>query len=39
MSSEHFSRRADMTPETARYRFTLEELQQADDWSEGFRLA
>ena len=25
-----------MTPETTRYRFTLEELQQADDWSEGF---
>ncbi|WP_084397064.1 MULTISPECIES: hypothetical protein [Hyphomonadaceae] len=28
-----------MTPETTRYRFTLEELQQADDWSEGFCLA
>lgn len=39
MSSEHFSRRADMTPETTRYRFTVEELQQADDWSEGFCLA
>ena len=22
-----------MTPETTRYRFTVEELQQADDWS------
>ena len=39
MSSEHFSRRAGMTPETTRYRFTVEELQQADDWSEGFCLA
>ena len=28
-----------MTPETTRYRFTVEELQQADDWSEGFCLA
>ncbi|RAN37782.1 hypothetical protein [Hyphomonas sp. GM-8P] len=28
-----------MTPETTRYRFTVEELQQADDWQEGFCLA
>ena len=28
-----------MTPETTKLRFTLEELQQADDWSEGFCLA
>ena len=28
-----------MTPETTQHRFTLEELQQADDWSEGFCLA
>ncbi len=28
-----------MTPETTRYRFTVEELEQADDWSEGFCLA
>ena len=28
-----------MTPETTRYRFTLEELEQADDWQEGFCLA
>jgi len=28
-----------MTPETTRFRFTVEELQQADDWSEGFCLA
>ena len=39
MSSEHFSRRAAMTPETTKHRFTAEELQQADDWSEGFCLA
>ena len=28
-----------MTPETTRYRFTVEELEQADDWQEGFCLA
>jgi hypothetical protein len=28
-----------MTPETTRYRFTVEELQQADRWQEGFCLA
>ena len=28
-----------MTPETTKHRFTVEELQQADDWSEGFCLA
>ncbi len=28
-----------MTPETTRFRFTVEELQQADDLSEGFCLA
>jgi hypothetical protein len=28
-----------MTPESTQHRFTVEELQQADDWSEGFCLA
>jgi hypothetical protein len=28
-----------MTPDTTQFRFTLEELQQADDCSEGFCLA
>ena len=27
-----------MTPETTRYRFTVEELEQDDDWQEGFCL-
>ncbi|WP_255417587.1 hypothetical protein [Hyphomonas sp. CACIAM 19H1] len=28
-----------MNPDSTQHRFTLEELQQADEWSEGFCLA